>query len=70
MGFMTGIAPCICCARPFAFNPYTVPSTSAITGHREPICRSCFDEINRRRVAAGGDPFPVAPDAYEGIEVD
>lgn len=69
MAFMSAIGPCICCGRPFSFNPEKVPSTRAITGTREPVCRSCMDALNAKREAAGLPPFPILPDAYTAEEV-
>lgn len=69
MAFMSAIGPCICCGRLFSFNPERVPSTSAITGKREPVCRDCMDAINAKRKTMGLDPFPILPDAYSGEEV-
>jgi hypothetical protein len=59
---------CICCKRPFGFNPARVPSTSAVTGQREPICAACVEAINRRRVANGLPPIVPAADAYEPVD--
>jgi len=47
------------------FNPVHVPSSTALTGLREPLCRSCMDRINAKRADMGLDPFPILPDAYE-----
>jgi hypothetical protein len=69
-GFVAIIGPCIACHRTFSFNPHRVPSTSAITGEREPLCRDCFDELNRRRVENGLEPFPLNPDAYDAIPAE
>jgi hypothetical protein len=48
----------------FAFNPNTVPSCSAVTGTREPICMDCVTRINPMRKANGLAPIIPAPDAY------
>lgn len=74
-GFVAIIGPCIACGRTFSFNPHRVPSTrpllkSGELGQREPICRDCFEELNRRRVAGGLEPFPVHPDAYDAIPAE
>ena len=55
---------CIGCKRLFTFNPMRVPSL-AIDGAREPICRSCVDSANPRRLANGLEPIVPLPDAYE-----
>jgi hypothetical protein len=67
-GYMMAIGPCICCGSIFSFNPDRVPSTRAITGEREPVCRGCMDRINARREADGLVAFPIMPDAYEAAE--
>jgi hypothetical protein len=68
MGYAFCTGPCIGCGILFTFNPVKVPSSSAITGQREPICRPCFDRINARRKQMGLAPFPLHPDAYEACE--
>lgn len=67
---MMALAPCLLCRQPFMFNPDRVPSTSVVTGHREPICRNCIGRINATRKELGSPPFEVHPDAYEPQEVD
>jgi hypothetical protein len=69
MAFMTAFGPCICCHRPFSYNPERVPSTSAITGQREPVCADCMAAINARRARMGLAPFGILPNAYEAEEV-
>lgn len=64
MGYAVLTAPCICCRRIFVSNPMRVPSTRAITGEREPICRNCFEKINIKRVNQGLTPFEMHQDAY------
>lgn len=64
-GYVFCMGACIACGRPFAFNPHRVPSTSAVTGSREPVCRSCMDWINRKRRELGLEPFQIEADAYE-----
>lgn len=68
MGYAIAIAPCIFCKVPFGFNPHTVPSTSAITGKREPFCESCLARVNEARKAQGQEPFVAPAGAYEPIE--
>ena len=68
MPYMQMFGPCIVCDRAFAFNPLTVPSTTAVNGQREPICRDCIELINERRQAKGLKPFPVAADAYDAAQ--
>jgi hypothetical protein len=69
-GFVMAYGTCISCKRPFSFNPMKVPSTSAITGTREPVCRSCMDAANAKRVAGGLPPHPIDPEAYEAAPED
>jgi hypothetical protein len=64
-GYVFAMGACIVCKRPFTFNPVRVPSTSIITGTREPVCRPCMDWINAKRAALGLAAFPILPDAYE-----
>ena len=65
MGFALATGHCIGCKRLFSFNPLRVPSTSAITGTREPICQQCMAAINAHRREHGLAELPVAADAYE-----
>lgn len=65
MGYVFATSACICCGRVFSYNPHRVPSTSAFTGSREPVCRSCMDVINEKRAEQGMEPFAIQPDAYE-----
>ena len=65
MGYMLAMGPCIGCGRTFSFNPDKVPSTSAVTGTREPICQGCVDRINPMRVKNGLEPIVPLPGAYE-----
>jgi hypothetical protein len=67
MGFVFVTGPCIVCKAVFSFNPLRVPSTSVVTGSREPICLVCIGIINERRKEAGLPAVPVADDAYEAI---
>lgn len=68
MAYMLAVGRCICCDAPFSFNPDLVPSTSAITGSKEPVCRSCMAAINAKRAAAGLEPFAILPGAYDPEE--
>jgi hypothetical protein len=64
-GYMIAMGACISCERFFAFNPERVPSTTAITGEREPVCRDCMDRINSNRRDRGLPEFPILPGAYD-----
>ena len=65
MGYAYVIGNCIVCGRLFTFHPHHVPSSSAVTGKREPVCRACMDRLNEIRKDRGLEPFPILPDAYE-----
>lgn len=66
-GYCFAMGECIGCGRVFGFNPHNVPSTTAITGEREPICADCFERINAARRAKGLEPFVALPGAYEPL---
>ena len=68
MGFWFAYGPCICCATRFGFNPDRVPSSSELTGKREPICASCVALINVKRAANGLALIVPLPGAYEPID--
>jgi len=68
MGYMIATGSCIGCRRIFNFNPDLVPSSSAVTGKREPICAACVERINPKRIANGLAPIVPAPGAYEATE--
>jgi hypothetical protein len=65
MGYMMAIGPCIGCRRTFSFNPLRVPSSSAITGTRAPICADCVERLNPMRIKNGLAPIVPLPGAYE-----
>lgn len=67
-GYFIATGACIGCGRAFAFNPNLVPSSSAITGHREPICLRCVERINPVRKENGLAPIVVLPGAYDVAE--
>jgi hypothetical protein len=66
-GYVYAFGPCIGCGESFGYNPLRVPSTSAVTGKREPLCRNCVAYVNDVRGKAGLDAIEVAPDAYEAV---
>jgi hypothetical protein len=66
-GYVLAWGPCLCCRAVFAFNPHRVPSSSAVTGEREPVCRPCMEMGNRMRVERGMAPHPIHPEAYEAL---
>lgn len=68
MGYAFAMGPCLGCGRVFSFNPLRVPSCSAVTGKREPICRDCVTRINPARIANGLPPIVPLPDAYDAAD--
>jgi hypothetical protein len=67
MGYALATGACLTCRRVFTFNPIRVPSFR-VNGSKEPICGSCIETINRKRVAAGVQPFTISPDAYDACD--
>jgi DNA-directed RNA polymerase subunit RPC12/RpoP len=67
MGYyvMTGV--CVACQKVFTFNPHRVPSSSAITGKKEPVCKDCMTRINMKRVELGIAPFEIMSGAYDPV---
>jgi hypothetical protein len=68
MGYVLASGHCIGCGQIFSFNPVRVPSSSAITGKREPICERCVERINTVRKQKGLPPVVPSPDAYEAAD--
>jgi hypothetical protein len=66
-GWVYAMGACICCKGIFSFNPHRVPSTSVITGSKEPICFRCITIINENKAKSGMPLWPVHPDAYEPL---
>ena len=67
---MIVLGPCFVCKRPFTFNPHTVPSYPVVESDpstREPICSTCIEIVNARRIENGLEPWKVYPDSYEAI---
>jgi hypothetical protein len=65
MAYVGAIGLCLVCKGIFSFNPHLVPSCSAITGQREPICRDCVERVNPLRIKNGLAPIVPHPEAYE-----
>lgn len=73
---LVAIAPCVGCARPFAFDPDTVPSVpidpvtrlspdlggDPARAVRQPVCLACRLAANPARLAAGLQPWPTRDD--------
>ena len=70
MGYVTAMGPCIGCDRVFSYNPALVPSCSAVTGRREPICQTCVDRVNPMRIKNGLQPIVPHPEAYGACHED
>jgi hypothetical protein len=68
MGYLLAFSACIGCGRSFGYNPMRVPSCSALTGTRQPICADCVARINPVRVANGLAPIVLHPDAYQACD--
>lgn len=66
MGCILMLGACVCCRRPFCFNPHRVPS-ERVNGVRQPICRNCVEEANPIRKAKGLEPIKIYEDSYEPI---
>ena len=67
MGYAFVTSRCFGCGRIFSYNPVRVPSIR-IKDVREPICGSCVEVANPRRIENGLDPIVPAPDAYEPVD--
>jgi len=68
MGYALASGRCIGCDQIFSFNPVRVPSSSAVTGEREPICEACVVRINAVRKKKGLPPVVPLPGAYEAAD--
>lgn len=68
MGYMFATSACIGCGALFCYNPERVPSV-VIRGSKEPICASCVERVNPKRVANGLEPIRPLPGAYDSQEV-
>lgn len=64
-GYYLAFGSCIGCGRPFSFNPELVPSSSAVTGKREPICPNCLASINAYKREHGMPEWTPPRGAYE-----
>jgi len=70
MAWMSCTSRCFGCNVLFTYNPDLVPSIrDPKTGSKEPICQSCVDTANPRRIANGLEPIRPLPGAYEPVEV-
>jgi len=69
-GYVYATSECLGCKRVFSYNPLRVPSCSAVTGKREPICLDCVHRINPMRIKNGLAPIIPHRDAYEPARED
>ena len=67
MGFVAVISACVGCGRIFSYNPHKVPSIF-VEGVREPVCRTCVELANPKRIANGLEAVIPDPEAYEPID--
>lgn len=67
MGVVVAISPCFGCGNPMSYHPHKVP-VIVHNGRREPVCQTCVDVANPRRIANGLEPIIVLPGAYEPAE--
>lgn len=67
MGYAVVVGTCCNCHGFMQFNPIRVPSVR-IDGKREPVCKTCIEELNAKRKLVGAEPWPVHPDAYEPVD--
>ena len=77
-GRTIALGPCFLCRNVFAFDAELVPSvpidprtglTPDLGGdperaERQPICERCIREVNRQRIDAGREPWPIPEGAY------
>lgn len=70
MAFLSAMVECAACNSLFSCNPDLVPSIRLLgEGPKLPICRSCIESANEKRLAAGRDLLVILPGAYEAQEV-
>lgn len=68
MGYAQCFSPCMRCGTIFGYNPHRVPAIR-VDGEKEPLCRFCFERLNRQRIVLGLEPWPEPhPEAYEPID--
>jgi hypothetical protein len=68
MGYVSLMADCGQCGRPFMSNPEYVPSLRLADGQQLVFCRDCIDAANPERVARGLPAIVVHSLAYEPQE--
>jgi hypothetical protein len=72
--YVTVTSPCIGCGKLFSYHPHLVPSIRLNAqrqpdpnGTREPICQSCVEAANPRRIANGLEPITYDRRAYDAV---
>jgi hypothetical protein len=68
MGYLSLIAYCGACGRPFTANPNYVPSLRLDDGRQLVFCRACIEAANPERERRGLRPIVLHPLAYEPQE--
>uniref|UniRef100_A0A6M3X6H8 Uncharacterized protein n=1 Tax=viral metagenome TaxID=1070528 RepID=A0A6M3X6H8_9ZZZZ len=64
MGYALMFGKCCACGGLTSFNPVKVPSVR-INGTKEPVCKFCIEDANKKRKEMGLETFNVPEDAYE-----
>ena len=69
---LSGTRKCFGCGKYFSFNPELVPSIRVNSqgrpdprGVRQPICRTCVERVNPKRITNGLPPIVIPEGAYE-----
>lgn len=65
-GYVVAYGTCAGCRKLISFNPLYVPSVR-VGGVAHPVCRTCIEVANPKRVAAGLEPFVIHPQAFEPL---
>ena len=63
MGYGFAVSPCFACKKLFTFHPSFVPSYKD-----KPVCKTCMEIVNKKRIAEGTEPHPIHPKAYKVFE--
>ncbi len=69
MAYVSLIAACGQCGRPFASNPAYVPSLRLADGRQLIFCRACVEAANPERERRSLPPIVVHPFASEPQEI-
>jgi hypothetical protein len=63
-GYAFIVGACVGCGKMMTFHPHKVPSLR-VDGDRKPVCRTCIEVANPKRIANGLDAFVIPDGAYE-----